>query len=108
MKRTVVKVLPAYFFILLLSLVIVDGCKQKALSGQELENKLKETMLDHLHKTMKVGTQVDIRELTYYPDKERQMYICQFSVHVHTPTTDTTGIMRAFISNDFEKVERTE
>lgn len=108
MNKNLFKELRGYFFILLLSIIVVAGCKQRVLYGQDLENKLKETMLEHLNKTMKLGTRVDIRELTYYADKERKMYICQFSVHVHTPTTDTTGIMKAFISNDFEKVERTE
>jgi hypothetical protein len=97
-----------YIFTLLLFVLLGTGCKQKILSGKELEDKLKETMGDYLHKTLKPETQFDIRDLTYYADKEKKRYICQFKVNVHTPTSDTTGIMRVFITNDFTKVDRTD
>jgi len=97
-----------YFFSVLLSIFLITACKQKVLSGKELEDKLKETMIEYLHKTMRPGTEVKIREMTWYADKERKIYICEFSVNVHTATSDTTGMMTASISQDFNKVTRTQ
>jgi hypothetical protein len=97
-----------YFFSVLLFTLLTTGCKQKVLSGKELEDKLKETMIEYLHKTMRSGTEVKIREMTWYPDKERKIYLCEFSVGVHTAASDTTGIMRASISQDFKTVTRTQ
>ena len=97
-----------YFFSLILLLALVAGCKQKILEGKELENKLKKTMTDYLHKTLKPGTEFEIKEMSYYPEKKKEMFICTFHVDMHTGNRDTSGIMTAFISKDFSKVERTE
>ena len=95
-----------YFYSLLLFLVVGIACKQKILSGKELEDKLKETMADHLHKTLQPGTEVTIKDIVYYADQIKKHYICTFNVQVRTATKDTTGEMKATIPNDFSKVIR--
>jgi hypothetical protein len=97
-----------YFFSLVLLLSLATGCKQKILSGKELEDKLKQTMTDHLNKTLRPGTAFTIIDMNYYADKIKKYYICVFDVKVHSGHRDTTGTMKAFISNDFTKVERTQ
>ena len=95
-----------HFFSFLLFTLLFTGCKQKVLSGKELEDKLKQTMTEYLHKTMRAGTEVKINDMTWYPDKERKIYICDFTVNVHSATSDTTGLMKASISQDFNTVTR--
>lgn len=97
-----------YFYSLILILALGIACKQKVLSGKELEDKLKKTMSDHLDKTLQPGTKYTIQEVIYYPDKIKKIYICTFKVEVKTATSDTTGTMMANIPNDFSKVERTQ
>jgi len=97
-----------YFYSLILILALGIACKQKILSGKELEDKLKKTMADHLAKTLQPGTKYTIKEIIYYPDKIKKLYICTFQVEVQTATTDTTGTMTAYIPNDFSKVDRIE
>jgi|SRR6476646_9829853 len=97
-----------YFLTLFLIVAVSSGCKQKILSGKELEDKLKETMTDHLHKTLRPGTEFTITDMSYYPEKEKKEYICKFTVQVRTGNRDTTGVMTAFIPNDFSKVTRTQ
>ena len=97
-----------YFYSLLLLLVLITACKQKVLSGKALEDKLNKTMAKHLHETLKPGTEVIIKDLVYYPDKMKNLYICTFTVELKTATSDTTGTMMALIPNDFSKVTRTQ
>ncbi|HEU5167100.1 MAG TPA: hypothetical protein VFU29_16230 [Chitinophagaceae bacterium] len=97
-----------YSYSLLLLLALGTACRQKILSGKELEDKLKTTMSDYLHKTLKPGTDVTIKDLVYYPEKIQKLYICTFTVELRSPTLDTTGIMMALIPNDFSKVTRTK
>ena len=93
---------------LILFLILGIACKQKILSGKELEDKLKETMGDHLHKTLKPGTEFKIKEMIYYADPIKKLYLCTFTVDMHTAAKDTTGTMMALIPNDFSKVTRTQ
>jgi len=95
-----------YFYSLILFLALGIACKQKILSGKELEDKLKETMADHLHKTLQPGAEVTIKDIVYYTDPIKKHYICTFNVAIHTPAKDTTGEMKATIPNDFSKVNR--
>lgn len=97
-----------YFFAFTLLLAICTGCKPKILSGAELENKLIGTMKDHLHKTLEPGVEFSIKDVTYYPEKMKKLYICQFHVNMRYGKKDTTGIVAATISNDFSKVVRTQ
>ena len=97
-----------YFFTFILLLGLSAGCKPKVLSGPELESKLIETMKDYLHKTLQPGTGFTIKDVIYYPEKMKKLYICQFHVNMHFGKNDTTGVVAATISNDFSKVERTQ
>ena len=97
-----------YFYSLLLLLMLIAACKQKILSGKALEDKLNKTMADYLHETLKPGTEVTIKDLVYYPDKMKNLYMCTFTVELKTATSDTTGTMMALIPNDFSKVTRTQ
>lgn len=96
-----------YFFSFILLLAVGGGCKPRILSGAELENKLKETMKNYLDTTLEAGVTFTIKDVIYYPEKKKKLYLCQFHVNVHYKT-DTTGTMAATISNDFSKVERTQ
>jgi len=97
-----------YFYSLLLLCLLVTACKQKVLTGKALEDKLNKTMAMHLHETLKPGTEVIIKDLVYYPDKMKNLYICTFTVELKTAASDTTGTMMALIPNDFSKVTRTQ
>lgn len=94
------------FRLLIAVLILCASCKQKVLAGKDLEDKLTQTMADHLKKTLQPGTTFNIKETIYYPDKIKNVYICTFNVELHTPTKDTVGEMKAWIPNDFSKVER--
>ena len=96
-----------YLFTLVFLLTLGAGCKQKILSGKELENKLKETMTDYLHKTLEPGAEFTIKDVSFYPEKDKKLYICEFNVDLHTNKSDTTGVMIVTISNDFKEVHRT-
>jgi len=97
-----------YLFILVFLSVLDAGCKQKILSGKELENKLKETMTDYLHKTLKPGVGVTVKDVAYYPEQKEKRYICRFHIDMHYTGWDTTGFVQAIISNDFKTVKRTQ
>lgn len=97
-----------HFFAFIFLFTLGTGCKPKVISGVELENKLKETMNDYLHKTLKPGTEVTVKDVIYYPEKTKKMYICEFHVNIHLGNNDTTGVVAATISNDFSKVTRTQ
>ncbi len=96
-----------YFFPFII-LLILGGCKPKVLSGVQLENKLKETMKEYLDTTLQPGVAVTIKDVIYYPEKDKNYYICQFHVSMHYSNKDTTGIVAATITNDFNKIERTQ
>ena len=96
-----------YFYTFILLLALGTGCKQKILSGKALEDKLKQTMTDYLHKTLRPGTEFTIKDVIFYPEKRKNYYICTFHVDMHTPANkDTSGIMTALIPRDFSKVDR--
>jgi hypothetical protein len=95
-----------YFFALLLSIILQLNCKPKVLSGSDLEEKLIETMQDHLDKSAKPGVSYKVEDVTFYTEKGAEQYICDFHVHMHADRVDTTGVMTAVIPNDFSKVER--
>ena len=97
-----------YFFTFIVLVAISAGCKPKVISGDQLENKLIETMNDYLHKTLQHGVEFTIKDVTYYPEKTKKLYICQFHVNMHFSNKDTTGIVAATISNDFSKIVRTQ
>jgi hypothetical protein len=95
-----------YFFTFVFLLALCTGCKQKVLSGAELEKKLVKTMQDFLDKESHPGVAFTVKDVSYFPDKNKKRYDCAFHVNMHTDRTDTIGTMTANISNDFKKVER--
>ena len=95
-----------YIFILLFPIILSIGCKPKVLSGIDLENKLKETMAAHLDKVPHPGIEFKIKNVTYFPETDKKDYICQFEVDMQYKDRDTTGIMKAVITNDFKDVQR--
>jgi hypothetical protein len=96
-----------YFFLLVL-LTVGLACKPKILSGEKLENKLIETMQEHLDKNAKPGVSYKVEDVAFYPEKKEKRYRCDFHVQMHHDKVDTTGVMSAIIPNDFSKVERTQ
>lgn len=97
-----------YFFTLVLLCILATGCKPKILEGKDLENKLKSTMKEYLEKTLQPGVQVTIKDVSYFPEKKKKLFICQFHVDMRYGATDTVGIVTGTISNDFSRVERTQ
>lgn len=97
-----------YFFIFIVLVAVNAGCKPKTISGAELENKLIETMNDYLHKTLQPGVEVTVKDVIYYPEVSKKLYICRFHVNMRLNNKDTTGVVAATISNDFNKVVRTQ
>jgi hypothetical protein len=95
-----------YCLTFVLFLLFAAGCKPKELSGTALENKLIETMDNHLKQTLQPGVKFTVKDVVYYPEKEKKDYICNFKVDMHYENKDTTGTVSAVISNDFKKVER--
>ncbi len=95
-----------HLFAFILFIALGAGCKPKVLSGPALENKLIETMSDYLHKTLKPGVHFTVKDVIYYPEQDKKLYVCQFHVTMHYDTRDTTGIVAATITNDFSKVSR--
>jgi hypothetical protein len=95
-----------YIFILVLLFAIGTGCKQKVLSGPELQNKLIETMQEYLNNETKPGAEFKVKDVNYYPEKATKSYDCEFRVNMRMNGKDTVGTMTASISNDFKKVER--
>jgi hypothetical protein len=87
-------------------LTIAAGCKQKILSGPELEKKLIETMQDYLDKTAKPGVSFKVKDVVYFTDSLKKQYNCEFHVQMHQGNTDTVGVMTADIPNNFKEVKR--
>jgi len=65
-------------------------------------------MQDYLNKTGKQGAVYKVEDVTFFADKEKKVYNCEFHVNVKAELAklDTTGIMKADIPNDFSKVMR--
>jgi hypothetical protein len=97
-----------YFFIIFIVLAFNTGCKPKILSGKDLENKLMETMGDYLHKTLNPAVQIKVKDVIYYPEVKEKTFICEFHVQMNYNGKDTTGIVSARISNDFQTIKRTQ
>jgi hypothetical protein len=95
-----------YFFTLAFLFAVATACKQKVLSGPELEKKLIKTMQDYLDKDAKPGSKFKVEDVNFYADKIKKEYNCEFHVFMHVDKLDTTGIMKANIPNDFSKVTR--
>lgn len=97
-----------YFFALIFLISVATGCKPKVLKGKELENKLKETMTTYLNKTLNPNVTVEVKDVTYFPDAPNKNFICRFNVSMRMGNRDTSGIVAATISQDFQKVVRSQ
>ena len=97
-----------FFFTFIALLMIATACKQKVISGAELEKKLIQTMQNYLEETGKSDAVYKVEDVTFYAEKQKKLYICEFHVNVKANgvNLDTTGVMRADIPNDFSKVLR--
>jgi hypothetical protein len=95
-------------YLLSFSLVcaLAFGCQPKVLSGPALQSKLIETMQDYLPKTLAKNVTFKINEVAFYPDAEKKLYNCNFTVTMFMNGKDTTGLVVATISNDFMTVHR--
>jgi hypothetical protein len=97
-----------YLFTFLFLLTIAPGCKPKVLKGKALDNKLKETMTTYLRKTLNPDVTFEVKDVMYYPEVTEKNFICQFHVTMRKGNKDTTGIVAATITQDFQKVFRTQ
>jgi hypothetical protein len=96
--------------IAILFLAILFSCHTKKPQPKSVEDALKNTMQEYLYKSVNNDTSVKytVEKVIFYADTSK--YICNFTVNVHVSSKnfDTTGIMKANISKDFSKVDRTQ
>jgi hypothetical protein len=97
-----------FLFTCLLLLTVAIGCKPKILKGKDLENKLVETMNNYLNNTPNSNATFKVKNVIFYPDARKKLYNCQFNVTMHIGNKDTSGIVAATITNDFQKVVRSQ
>jgi hypothetical protein len=93
---------------ILLLTVFAFACKAKDPTIQ-LQDDLKNTMQTYLYNAINndsSNVKYHIKEVVYYTDSSRNVYICEFTVQLKTKLFDTTGIMKAYISKDLKKVDR--
>ena len=95
-----------YFFTIFLFTTLITACKQKVLSGPQLDNKIIATMQDYLEKNAHPGVAFKVKDVTYFTDASIKSYRCEFHVEMRSDKLDTVGTMAAIISNDFKKVNR--
>ena len=84
------------------------GCK-RTLTPDEVRTELKKAMLHHLEKGPNFDTskvRFTILDVNYFED--RKVYNCEFKVNMKIPERglDTTGIMAANITKNFDSVNR--
>jgi len=96
----------------ILSLIFVFACNNNASSEDEMQEKLKSTMLNFLYEKIahndssKVKYKI-IGDVIYYDDDVTHYYDCEFKVRMSLPgRKDTVGTMGAYISKDFKEVQR--
>jgi len=93
-------------FTFIVLFAVASSCKQKVLSGADLDNKLKETMTNYLDSTTQPEVHFTVNDVVFFTDSLKKEYICQFKVDMKSPNGDTTGIVAATISNDFKTIKR--
>jgi hypothetical protein len=90
----------------MLLIFLCFGCRRKV-SPEELQLRLKNAMLTYLQSGKGYDSskmKFDMLEVTYF--EEPKFYTCEFKVHMHRATSDTTGMMMGIISKDFSSVTR--
>jgi hypothetical protein len=96
------------FLLLLTCSTILVSCKKKP-SRADIESSLMTAMSNHLNSDPKIDTSVvkfKVLSVTYY--EEVVNYACEFKIEMKTDHSDTTGMMTARISKNFDKVIRRE
>src|SRR5690348_8588616 len=89
----------------LIVLVLVLGCRKPVKTDPA--PKLKSAMTAFLKKSIGSDSgsiHFQVFDVAYFADKG--FYDCEFHVRMVSPNGDTTGMMKARISDDFEKVTR--
>ena len=90
----------------LIILALLSGCIRKQ-SEKEIEQSLTVAMNKYLNSDPRVDStksKFNVVDVIFFEDKN--FYECEFKVHLVSPTKDTTGVMTASISKDFERVNR--
>ena len=96
-------------FISFLFITMLAACNANP-TPDALKQKLKSTMNNFLEKSADPSqVKFSVQDVVYYDDKARNTYDCQFKVLMSQPGhKDTIGSMFAYISKDFEHVNRTD
>ena len=95
-------------FLVLLVCLFVLACKAKD-PALEIQDDLKNSMQTYLYNGINndsSNVKYYVEKVNYFDDNYKKKYICEFTVRMKTKLFDTTGIMKAYISRDFKKVER--
>ena len=74
-----------------------------------LENSLKAAMQTYLYNQVNndsSNVKYHVESVVYYDDPRKDLYLCDFTVHMKTKMFDTTGVMHATVSKDFKTVKR--
>ena len=93
--------------VLIISFLLVDGACIKKSSKSDIERGLKAAMARSLNSGPGIDTSIvkfTVLDVAYF--EEKTTYACEFKVNMKTSKIDTTGMMSANISKDFEKILR--
>lgn len=94
---------------LILFIALAVSCKAKNHGPEQTEASLKTAMQSFLYNAINndsSNAKYRVLSVVYYEEKDQ--YICEFKVNLKAKLFDTTGVMTANISKDFQKVERTQ
>ena len=89
-----------------LCLCCLGSCK-KRISKSDVEASLKTAMTHYLNTQPSIDSnkiKFIVKEVSFYEEKD--MYACEFKVELKTPHSDTTGMMVADVTKNFERVIR--
>ena len=92
----------------MLLVVFAFGCIAKN-PASEIQDDLKNAMQTYLYNGVNNDSsniKYYVEKVNYYDDNYKKKYVCEFTVHLKTKLFDTTGVMKAYISKDFKKVDR--
>lgn len=94
------------FISLFVSSIFFASCNEK--QPISIDDKLKAVMQDFLYKEIKYDSskvKYSVRNVIYF--KDQGFYICDFTVDMKRTTgADTSGVMRARVSDDLKTVVR--
>ncbi len=91
------------FFLLL---IFIPGCQHKP-SEKDIEKNLSGAMEKYLNSNPTSDfskATFNVTDVIYF--EEKTFYRCEFKIHLVSPKKDTTGVMTADVSKDFERVIR--